>query len=147
MTHICVGNLTTIGSDNGLSPGWCQVIIWTNVGILSIWPLWTNFSEILIKIQAFSLKKIRLKVSSAKWQPFCLGLNVLTILAHDHPYFTGSDYFQFMTLPLILPCSLNKTIITKTGEKPYPTCKKTILLVLFMACHQEMPVWTVVVED
>ena len=35
--------------------------------------LGTNFSEILI----FSLKKMRLKVSSAKWRPFCLGLNVL----------------------------------------------------------------------
>ena len=28
MTHICVGNLTKIGSDNDLAPGWCQVIIW-----------------------------------------------------------------------------------------------------------------------
>ena len=32
--HICVGNLTTIGSDNGLSPGRHQAIIWTNAGIL-----------------------------------------------------------------------------------------------------------------
>ena len=30
MTHICIGNLTIIGSDNGLSPGWRQSIIWTN---------------------------------------------------------------------------------------------------------------------
>ena len=30
MTHICVGNLTIIGSDNGLSPGRHQAIIWTN---------------------------------------------------------------------------------------------------------------------
>ena len=27
VTHICVGNLTIIGSDNSLSPGWCQTII------------------------------------------------------------------------------------------------------------------------
>ena len=46
MTHICVGNLTIIGSDNGLSPGRRQAIIWTNTGILSIGPLGTNFSEI-----------------------------------------------------------------------------------------------------
>ena len=26
-THICVGNLTIIGSNNGLSPGWHQAII------------------------------------------------------------------------------------------------------------------------
>ena len=77
VTHICVGKLTIIGSDNGLSPGRRQAIIWTNAGILSIEPLGTNFSEILIGIQIFSLKKMRLKMSSAKWRPFCLGLNVL----------------------------------------------------------------------
>ena len=44
----------------------------------------TNFSEILIEIQTFSLKKIRLKMS-AKSCPFRLGLNVLKydfILTH-----------------------------------------------------------------
>ena len=30
MTHICVDKLTTIGSDNGLSPGQRQAIILTN---------------------------------------------------------------------------------------------------------------------
>ena len=77
VTHICVGNLTTIGTDNGLSPGRRQAIIWTNAGILLIRPSWTNFSEILIEIPIFSFKKMRLKVSSAKRRPFCLGLNVL----------------------------------------------------------------------
>ena len=77
VTHICVGKLTIIGSDNGLSPGRRQAIIWTNAGILLIGPLGTNFSEILIEIVPFSFKKMRLKVSSAKRRPFCLGLNVL----------------------------------------------------------------------
>ena len=77
MTHICVGKLTIIGSDNGLSPDWRQAIIWTNAGILLIKPLGTNFSEILIEILTFSFKKMRLKVSSAKRRPSCLGLNVL----------------------------------------------------------------------
>ena len=76
-THICVSNLTIIGSDNGLSPGRRQAIILTNAGILLIGPLGTNFSGILIEIQTFSFKKMRLKVSSAKWRPFCFGLNVL----------------------------------------------------------------------
>ena len=31
--HICIGKLTIIGSDNDLSPGWHQAIIWTNAGI------------------------------------------------------------------------------------------------------------------
>ena len=39
LTHICVGNLNIIGSDNGLSPGRRQSIIWTNAVILSIGPL------------------------------------------------------------------------------------------------------------
>ena len=50
MTHICVGKLTIIGSDNGLSPGRCQAIIWTNAEILLIGPLGTKFSEMLIEI-------------------------------------------------------------------------------------------------
>ena len=77
VTHICVVNLTIIGSDNGLSPGRRQAIIWTNAWILLIGPLGTNFIEILIGIQIFSFKKMHLKMSSAKWRPFCLGLNVL----------------------------------------------------------------------
>ena len=77
VTHICVGNLTIIGSDNGLSPGLRQAIIWTNVGILLIQTLGTNLSEILSEIQTFSLieKILLLKISSAKWQQFCLSLN------------------------------------------------------------------------
>ena len=34
------------GSDNGLPPGQCQAIIYTNVGQLLIGPLGTNFGEI-----------------------------------------------------------------------------------------------------
>ena len=46
--HICVSELIIIGSDNGLSPGRRQAIIWINAGILFIGPLEINFSEILI---------------------------------------------------------------------------------------------------
>ena len=70
VTHICVGNLTIIGPNNGLSPGRRQAIIWTNAGLLLIGPLGTNFSEILIGIQTFSFKKMHLKMSSAKRRPF-----------------------------------------------------------------------------
>ena len=78
VTHLCVSKLTSIASDNGLSPGWRQAIIWANAVILSIGPLGTNFSEILIKIITFSYKKMSSKVSSGKRRPSCLGLNVLT---------------------------------------------------------------------
>ena len=77
VTHICVSELTTIGSDNGLSPGRRQAIIWSSAGILWIGPLGTNFRENLIRIQTFAFKKMPLNMSSAKWRPFCLGLNVL----------------------------------------------------------------------
>ena len=156
VTHICVGNLTIIGSDNGLSPGRRQAIIWTNhyddvimttiasqitsltsvystvyldadqrkhqssaslafvwgihrdrwiprtkgqlrgkcshlmtsscAGILLIRPLGTNFSEFLVEILIVSFKKMRLKVSSAKWRLFRLGLNVLTLFMPKHGY-------------------------------------------------------------
>ena len=79
VTHIsCVSKLIIIGLDNGLSPGRRQAITWTNARKLLIGPIETNFSEILIEIHTFSLKKMHLKMSSAKCRPFGLGLNVLT---------------------------------------------------------------------
>ena len=84
--HICVSNLNIIGSDNGLSPGRHQAIIWINAGIWWIGPLETNFSEIFIQIHTFSFKEMHLKLSSAKLQSFCLGLNVLMVLGTDLSY-------------------------------------------------------------
>ena len=69
VTHICVSEPISIGSDNGLSPTRRQATIWINAGILLIGPLGTNFSEIVLEIQTFSLRKMRLKMSSAKRQP------------------------------------------------------------------------------
>ena len=60
--HICISKLTIIGWDNGLLPGQCQAIVWTNAGILLIRPLGTNLSEILIKIDIFSFMKMYLKM-------------------------------------------------------------------------------------
>ena len=91
VTHICVNNLTIIGSDNGLSPNRRQAITWTNAGILFIGPLGTNLSEILIEILTFSSNKMRLKVSSAKRRPFCLGLNVLRVSHHLYSGITLSE--------------------------------------------------------
>ena len=93
VTHICVSILTITGLDNGLSPGRRQAIIWTNAGILLIGPIGTNFSGNLTEILTFSFTKMRLKVSSAKWRPFCLGLNVLSNGVPDH--------FQTMCLVMI----------------------------------------------
>ena len=92
VTHICVGNLAIIGSDNGLSPGRRQAIIWINAVILLIGPLGANFNEISIKSITFPFTKMRLKVSSPKRRPFCLGLNMLTTVKIVHVH-----------VPLILP--------------------------------------------
>ena len=93
VTHICVGNLTIIGSDNDLSPGRRLAIIWTNAGILLIGPLGINFSEILIEIITFWFHKMRLKVSSAKRRPFCLDLNVLMSRCYKR-VITGTSHFN-----------------------------------------------------
>ena len=78
VTHICISNLTIISSDNGLSPGGCQDIIWTNSGILLIGPLGTDFNKALIEIHTFSFTKSHLKkMLYGKWRQFCLGLNVI----------------------------------------------------------------------
>ena len=78
-THICLGKLTIIGSDNSLSPGWRQVIFWTNTGILLTGPKGANFSEILIEIYIFSSKKMHLKTSAAKCRLIFPDLNMLNV--------------------------------------------------------------------
>ena len=77
MTHICVSKLTIIVSDNGLSPGRREAIIWTNDGILLIRTFRTHFSEIVSEIHTFTFKNMHFKMSSGKWWPSCLSLNVL----------------------------------------------------------------------
>ena len=71
-------NQVPIGSNNGLSPIRRQAITYTNAGLLSMRPLGTGFSEILIKIQNFPLTKMHLKITSVKWRPFCPGGDELT---------------------------------------------------------------------
>ena len=71
-SHDNLINSFIIGSDNSLSPGRRQAIIWTNAGILWIRTLGTNFSEILSEIHAFSFKKMHLKLSSILSRPQCV---------------------------------------------------------------------------
>ena len=65
VTHMCFSKLTIIGSDNGLSPGRCQAVIWTNAGMLLIGPLGTNFSDILILLSHFHSRKC---ISNVVWK-------------------------------------------------------------------------------
>ena len=95
-TCICVGKLTIIGSDNGLSPSRRQAIVWTKAGTLLIWPLGTNFSEILFEIHTFSFRKMYLEMSSGKRRPFCPGLNVLIKVSRYNNF-----WFFFLTIDKI----------------------------------------------
>ena len=75
VTPIFVSKLAIICSNNGLSSDRRQAIIWTNAGILFIWPLGTKISDMLIEINPFHSRKRTWM--SAKCGPFCPGLNVL----------------------------------------------------------------------
>ena len=72
-------NWVIVGSGNDLLLVQCQAITWHNAAWLSIAPLGTNFSELEIVIQSFSLIKKCLKMSSVKWKwwQFCPGADEL----------------------------------------------------------------------
>ena len=63
--------LAIIGSDIGLSPFRRQAIIWTNAVLLSTWSLGTNLSQIVLKIQTFSFKKMHGKLLAILSGPLC----------------------------------------------------------------------------
>ena len=126
VTHICVSELTIIGSDNGFSPWRRQAIIWNNAGLLLIEPIGTNVSEISIEIQTFSIKKMHLNMSSEKWRPFCLGLNVSDFQNTDHSsssraiyglcllwvlYYSGTEYHR---------CYFLKTLRPRNNDRHFP---------------------------
>ena len=70
--YMCVIELDSIVLGNGLPPDRRQIITWTNTGWLSTGPLGTHFSDIRIKIQNFSFKKLHMKMLSSKWRPLKL---------------------------------------------------------------------------
>ena len=77
VTHVYIGKLTIIGSDNGLSLRRHQAIIWTNAGVLLNGPLGTNFSEILdcnsyIFIQQNAFENAVYEMVSISSQPQCV---------------------------------------------------------------------------
>ena len=76
MTHICVSKLTTIGSDNGLSLGRRQAIIWQCWNIVKLnlrnkfqWNLKRNW---YIFIQANALENVVWKMAAILSRPQCV---------------------------------------------------------------------------
>ena len=89
--HICVTKLTIIGFDNGLSPGRCQANIWTNDGKLLIGPWGT-----------FEVTKMHLKVSFAKWRPFCVSLSRMNcIFQHSSVVLQGDKLHSFVDVGIL----------------------------------------------
>ena len=128
--HVCIDHLTKIVSDNGLSPGRRQAIIWTNDGTLLIGPLGRNFNEILIGIHKFSFKKMHLKMSSAKWRQICLCLNVL-ICCQELCFVSVCK--QLLCNPV--PPKYSLFFSLGATKSPYALCKfQPCSVYLFRAC-------------
>ena len=90
----------SIGSGNGLPPVRRQAIAWSNADSLSIGPIGSNFIENWIEILTFSYKKIRLKMSSAKWRPFCPGGDALNTYLMTWPVYDKKDFVYTTTMSL-----------------------------------------------
>ena len=138
MTHICVGNLTTIGSDNGLSPCLRQANIWTNDELLLISSLGTNFNEILIVIKDYHLReciwKCRLGicghcVSASIWCAYIQKAtrNALELCA-TNVYSSGREnhWLRQWTNPLILSSGNLETSKMNLASKYYMSFTKKI---------------------
>ena len=89
--HICINNLTIIGSDDGLAPGQCQAITWTNARMLLIEPLGTNCNEILIYIlsQENASENVVRKMAAIFSQ--------LNVLSKQHIYWNLYSWFSWYT--------------------------------------------------
>ena len=110
VTHLCISKSTTIGLDNGLSPGRHQAINWTNAGILLIEPLnklqW-NFNRNLYNfIQENAFENVVWKTAAILSRPQCV-----EVVAIPRLYFVYFDYI-FMLCFIInflytqLPCTV-----------------------------------------
>ena len=111
-------------------------------------PLLTNFSETLIKLQQFTLKKMHLKMSSAKRRLCCFGPNVLTQCGIVTPYANSKLGHQVMTRLLFVIKPSPKVMLTDcqsdTWEQIKVKCKSryklrdTIARFSFKKTHLEI---------
>ena len=108
-----------IASDNGLVPVWHQAINWTSAAKLSIRPQGTYFGELFLKIQKFSYKIMHLKMLSAKWRSFCVGLNELMMIVYaEREMFlllSKRKYHMVVPSPLIYE-NKNTKIVLVVGD-------------------------------
>ena len=114
--HICVSRLTVTGSDNGLSPGRRQAIIWTNDGILLIGPLGTNCSENFIEI---AIESVVCEMAAILSRSQCVKCDF------EDPIRNKSALLQVMAWH-------------QTGNRPLPEPMMTQFSYLFMHCESSM---------
>ena len=103
VTHIYVGNLTFIGSDNGVSPGRHQAIIRMNDRILLIRPLGTKVREILIESHIFYSMK---RIWKCLYNMFAFGCDLWCLVPRDLLSFRVT----FLVLQLLDDCFCATTI-------------------------------------
>ena len=140
VTLICVSELIIIRSDNGLAPGRCQDIIRTKAVMLLIGPLETNFGEILIGIQIFVFKKMYLKMSSAKWRPFCFGFNSLKPCGAYIRQWPESSLVQVMSCGLL---STPTNYLSQIGHIFSQTSRDLILWYLLKTTKKVNVTWKI----
>ena len=147
--HTCVSKLTIISPD-GLSPGRRQAIIRNNAGILLIRTLGTNVKKIFNETHTFLFKIMHLKMSSAKWRQFCLGLNVFTkclLIITQRLWITLSIIYHSISHPMMTSINGNIFRVTChlcgefTGHRWIPH-KKVIDAGLWY-CRWSAPAWTI----
>ena len=102
VTHLCVSKLTSIASDNGLSPGRRQAIIWNNAGILLIGPLGTNFSVFFYRnsnifIEENTFENVVCKMSAILSRPQCVKHRflVLGVCIHRNSMYACIEHCHF----------------------------------------------------
>ena len=124
-----------------LSPDMCQAIIWTNAGILLIGPLGTNFSEILIGIHRFSLKKYiwkcLLENGSLSSRPGCVNLFELGqgVVYHQCQSLCSLSLYHWKFLLSSLTLFLHSwRYFTTLGDLPY-NCLWSRCLHDDVVCH------------
>ena len=146
MTHICVSDLNIIGSDNGLSPGRRQAIIWTNAGILKTWILGKDNNAWCLLIYTLSIPWWSCSVSLSSLEPCtcvshqyvawcmaCCMYNYIFVLSLHlwGPNMTQLYIFNF----LFVVCNVNCVVIYIADADELATQRRrssTIIIYIYM---------------
>ena len=116
----------TVLADNIMLFLWWSVIF---LLVLLMWISGTNVNEILNEIHTFLFKEMHLKMSSAKWQKLCLGLNVLTALVKEAPAGQSpSIHFLARILCDVTGPSATKGRSSSTQQSADPNLRQLIVM-------------------